>query len=63
MKVFAITVFEGSGFAVTVHILKGTQTFKIHVILLLISGIAHITSETAGLTILLSAAQSPSGVC
>jgi hypothetical protein len=33
---------------------KITQTFKIYVILLLISGITHITSETAGLTVLLS---------
>jgi len=53
-KVFGITVFEGSGFAITVHTLKGTQTFKIYVMLLLMSGITHITLETAGLTVLLS---------
>ena len=54
MKVSGITVFEDSGFAITVRTLKGTQTFKIYVMLLLISGITHITSETAGLTVLLS---------
>jgi len=50
---FGITVFEDSGFAITVHTLKGTQPFKIYVTLLLISGISHITSETDGLTVLL----------
>ena len=54
MKVFGITVFEGSGVAITVHTVKDTQTFKIYVILLSISGITHITSETAGLTVPLS---------
>lgn len=51
---FGTTVFEDSGFAITVHTLKGTQTFKMYVILLLICETTHITSKTAGLTVLLS---------
>jgi hypothetical protein len=52
MKLFGITVFEDLGSAITVHTLRGIQTFKMYVMLLLMSGITHITSETAGLTVL-----------
>jgi hypothetical protein len=32
MNDVGITVFEGLGFAIAVHTLKGTQTFKMYVL-------------------------------
>jgi hypothetical protein len=58
MNDVGITVFEGLCFAIAVHTLKCTQTFKMYVLLLFKSGITHITSEAAGLTVLHSTSTS-----